>query len=57
MFWTMTINNDKVWMVSYGGNGLSSVEGGMIKIRPAIVIKSDVEIISGTGTFSNPYQI
>ena len=26
-------------------------------LRPVIVIKSDVEIISGTGTFSNPYVI
>ena len=56
-FWTMTTNNDKIWIVSYGGSALSSIEGNLVKIRPVIVIKSDVEIIEGTGTYSNPYKI
>ena len=46
------------WEINSGsGMGWPLLNTRLKAIRPAIVIKSDVEIISGTGTFSNPYQI
>ena len=56
--WTMTpCNSSYAWYVleygSFDYNSVSNANG----LRAVIVIKSDVEIISGTGTFSNPYVI
>ena len=59
-YWTMATSynsSSSTWYVSNNGrvdrNGVSYTRG----VRAVIVIKSDVEIISGTGTFSNPYVI
>ena len=64
-YWTMNqyTNNIDAWYINY--EGYSNIElkigsidlSNRIGLRPVIVIKSDVDIISGTGTWSNPYQI
>ena len=59
-FWTITkFNNDfSSFIVNSGANlNYNRDVDEVYSLRPVIVIKSDVEIISGTGTFSNPYQI
>ena len=57
-YWTMTTNRTVwSWSISEIDNADYKDVSDMHTIRPVIVIKSDVEIISGTGTFSNPYQI
>ena len=58
MYWTMTpYIKDVPWVI--GEFGYSTVSSSNIEasIRPVIVIKSNVDIISGTGTVSNPYKI
>ncbi len=60
VFWTITkFNNDfSSFIVNAGANlNYNRDVDEVYSLRPVIVIKSDVEIISGTGTFSNPYQI
>lgn len=54
---TSNIDNTRSWLISEFGVAGGGVVSNENRIRPVIVIKSDVEIISGTGTFSNPYQI
>ena len=49
------INNN--WIVYNQGLISEAISSSMGGLRPVIVIKSDVEIIGGTGTFSNPYKI
>ena len=60
-YWTMTphqhISASASWYVEWTGHADSGGVSGVRGLRPVIVIKSDVEIISGTGTFSNPYVI
>lgn len=55
-YWTLTSYDDiEFWYIhnqSFANRG-SSVR----KARPVIVVNSDVEIISGNGIWSNPYQI
>ena len=63
--WTMTtyIKEPYAWYIldgAYAGNSFNhdSTQKELFNgLRPVIVIKSNVEIIKGTGTFSNPYQI
>ena len=57
-YWTMTpYSSSRAWSVNNSGhagiNGVSSASG----LRAVIVVNSDVIIISGNGTWSNPYQI
>ncbi len=44
---------------AFGGDGINYVNGygNMYGIRPSIVLKSDIEYVSGDGTQENPYQI
>lgn len=57
-YWTMTPRiYGYSWVVDTSGYAYVSEVSPLFSLRPVIVIKSDVEIISGTGTFSNPYQI
>ena len=54
-YWTITPkNNSTVYGITYGSVYYSKKTYG---IRPVLVIKSTTEIIGGTGTLSNPYQI
>ena len=57
-YYTMTpcTNNSYVWKITDSSTNPVDVSS-TVYIRPVIVIKSSVEIIGGTGTFSNPYQI
>ena len=58
-YWTMT--SDAIWTQSWivdGSLGIQSlVPSNYGQIRPVIVIKSDVTITGGNGTWSNPYKI
>ena len=58
-YWTMTqwIESNAIWMISPGVYDRRETNRYSLAIRPVIVIKSDVEIIGGTGIWSNPYQI
>ena len=58
-YWTMTsyINDSSIWPVTNDCFSGRADVSRMNSLRPVIVIKSDVEIIGGTGTWSNPYQI
>ncbi len=58
-YWTMTpyTSSSSAWYVNEDGYSYYYSVSLTYGLRAVIVIKSDVEIISGTGTFSNPYQI
>lgn len=57
-YWTMTVTEGTgAWIIEDRGGIFSAGVSNTKSIRPVIVIKSTVEIIGGTGTFSNPYQI
>ena len=59
-YWTITpyISSPYEWYRSHIGYGSGRVDATYLSsIRPVIVIKSDVTIIGGCGTWSNPYQI
>ena len=59
LYWTMTRKpspSNSLWYINQIGYSQSS-NSFSLSLIPVIVIKSDVEIIGGTGTFSNPYQI
>ena len=58
-YWTLTPypKNSNVWCIYSAGGANDYSNSFTYGLRPVIVIKSDVEITGGTGTFSNPYQI
>ena len=59
LYWTMTrypSPSNSLWYINELGYSQPS-NSFSLSLIPVIVIKSDVEIIGGTGTFSNPYQI
>ena len=60
-YWTMTpyTSSSYAWDVAKVGYAfITSVSSAYAyALRPVIAINKDVEIIGGTGTFSNPYQI
>ena len=57
-YWTMTPDTaNHIYIITDNGSSSYNMLRFSSNIRPVIVIKSDVEIISGTGTFSNPYVI
>ena len=63
IYWTMSptrwdrVGNARVWfVVAYGRLGGVSVSSSR-SVRPAVVLKSNVEITSGDGTQKNPYII
>ena len=59
-YWTMTMaldNNIYAYTIYNDDNVLCGSDYLKNALRPVIVIKSDVNIISGNGTWSNPYQI
>ena len=58
-YYTMTPFTDSTssWFVRNYGNSSYGVVTNKYAIRPVIVIKSNVEIISGNGTFNDPYKI
>ncbi len=57
--WTITPSNDtdaiNVFDSGYVDNG--SVDGYDYRVRPVLYLKSDVKIVSGTGTKENPYKL
>ncbi len=56
--WTITqYQDDAIWDIYASGIVSSNVINANYAVRPVIVINSNVNIISGTGTWSNPYQI
>ena len=63
IYWTITPNsNSRSWFIDNGylfGVGANSISSSSISfcLRPVIVVNSDVTIIGGSGTWSNPYQI
>ena len=55
-YWTMTkFNTGGVVYISSGGYGNETA--GEYAIRPVITVKNNLNIISGTGTWNNPYKI
>ena len=58
-YWTMTPSpnhSSSVWTIGSEGGASNYITGDLL-LRPVIVIKSDVNITGGNGTWSNPYQI
>src|SRR5574344_1539349 len=58
--WTLTMSNDSstgIWRLSEGSISVQSPPSNSSLVRPVIVVKSDTQITSGTGTPSSPYQI
>jgi len=54
-----TMNNNstsKAWYVSSGGSAENSGVAKARGIRPVIVVRNDLPIIGGTGTWNNQYQ-
>ena len=57
-FWTLnSYSSTSSWVVRNTGYSYATSYDGNIGIRPVIVINSTVDIIGGTGIWSNPYQI
>ena len=59
-YWTITPNSEyanNIWAISSEGGSNRWNYSVDNSIRPVIVIKSDINIITGNGTWSNPYQI
>ena len=46
-----------VWYVNNNGSGSNGSPSGANGVRPSIYLKSEVQLIGGTGTESNPYRI
>src|SRR5574344_311420 len=58
--WTLTMSNDSstgIWRLSEASISVQSPPSNSSLVRPVIVVKSDTQITSGTGTPSSPYQI
>ena len=57
-YWTMTQHSDNnVWTLYYNGPAYYRTISSTYCIRPVIVIKHNVDVVDGNGTWSNPYQI
>ena len=58
-YWTMTpyTSSSDAWYVNNLDDVGNYAVSNTLGVRAVIVINKDVEIISGTGTFSNPYVI
>ena len=58
-YWTMTpyTSNSNAWFVRGSGLVSNLSVSSNYALRPVIVVKSDVIINEGNGTWSNPYQI
>ena len=58
-YWTMTpsISSYATWCVINRGIAYNCSVNEVYALRPVIVIKSNVNIISGNGTWSSPYEI
>ena len=44
-------------MMYFDGNAGGILVDADLKLRPVIYLSSDMEILGGNGTLSNPYQI
>jgi len=58
-WWTMSPRTDGsyVWDVNYDGRALNNSPPTSYGVRPSVNLKSDIQIIGGSGTKSNPYVI
>ena len=57
-YWTMIpYDGSNSWDVGINGDAYRSAVSSIMGVRPVIVVNSTVEIISGSGTWSKPYQI
>lgn len=57
-YWTSTISNGfYAWKIQYGGDSTNVNVEGLNAVRPVINIGPDVQILSGNGTFNEPFQI
>ena len=56
-FWLMNQFSTNSTVVDSSGIAVKISQTKKMAVRPVIVIKSNVKIKSGNGTFSNPYQI
>ena len=58
-YWSMTAhpNNRDIWFINYDGTVEREISTSYRSFRPVIVIKNDIEIIKGNGTWSSPYEI
>ena len=58
-YWTMTPSTSTIFIIESSSelSNFQPTNYPYSTIRPVIAINKDVEIIGGTGTFSNPYQI
>ena len=59
-YWTMNKYTDeqKVWYIFPNGNAVSNKNSSYkYCIRPVITVKNDLNIASGNGTWTNPYEI
>src|SRR5574344_287283 len=58
-YWTMTASSSSTgeWMISGSGRGFGKTTTDAYSIRPCLVVNSSVQITSGSGTPSSPYQI
>ena len=58
VYWTMTtLNKSDSWYITIHGQSENASVFLGATLRPVIVIKNNVEIVSGNGTWSNPYNI
>ena len=58
IYWTMIpYDGSNSWDVGINGDAYRSAVSSIMGVRPVIVVNSTVEIISGSGTWSKPYQI
>ena len=56
-WWTLTMDNSNVVrIVTYTGS-IDTTTGDFNGIRPSINLKSDVKIVSGSGTVDDPYRL
>ncbi len=57
-WWTLTPNDvSSVYRILYSGNMYASSPGAAVGVRPSINLKSDVKIVSGSGTKNDPYRL
>ena len=57
-WWTLTPNNiSSIYRILYSGNMYTSSPGAVVGVRPSINLKSDVKIVSGSGTKNDPYRL
>lgn len=57
--WTMNFgpNNKGAWYISSIGTSIYYTSKIHAAIRPVIVVSNNTEVVSGNGTFANPYKI